>query len=108
MNGGDVVRHSASFSHERGPSPARYRWAYVTPHDLRRTWGRPALEAEVLPSVVTQRGGREDYETFRKHYLGEHSEQVQTLEAAKAGGSSARDWIFAFRMEERAGATGHR
>ncbi|WP_255169207.1 tyrosine-type recombinase/integrase [Natrononativus amylolyticus] len=33
------------------------RWLYVGPHDLRRTWGHLALEAEVLPSVLMQWGG---------------------------------------------------
>lgn len=59
------------------------RWLYLGPHDLRRTWGHLALEAEVLPSVLMQWGGWEDYETFQKHYLGKHSEEVQAREAEK-------------------------
>ena len=59
------------------------RWRYVGPHDLRRTWGHLMLEAEVLPSVLMQWGGWEDYETFQKHYLGKHSEEVQAREAGK-------------------------
>jgi len=59
------------------------RWQYVGPHDLRRTWGHLMLEDEVLPSVLMQWGGWEDYETFQKHYLGKHSEQVQAREAGK-------------------------
>lgn len=59
------------------------RWQYVGPHDLRRTWGHLALEAEVLPSVLMQWGGWEDYETFQRHYLGKHSETVQAREAKK-------------------------
>lgn len=59
------------------------RWQYLGPHDLRRTWGHLMLEAEVLPSVLMQWGGWEDYETFQKHYLGKHSEQVQAREAGK-------------------------
>ena len=59
------------------------RWQYLGPHDLRRTWGHLALEAEVLPSVLMQWGGWEDYETFQKHYLGKHSESVQDREAEK-------------------------
>ena len=61
------------------------RWQYVTPHDLRRTWGHLALEAEVMPSVVMQWGGWEDYETFQEHYLGKHSETVMDREAGKIG-----------------------
>jgi integrase len=48
-------------------------WQFVTPHDLRRTWGTQLLEAGVLPSVVMAWGGWEDWETFRDHYLGEFS-----------------------------------
>jgi integrase len=59
------------------------RWCYLGPHDLRRTWGHLMLEAEVLPSVLMQFGGWEDYETFQKHYFGKHSEQVQAREADK-------------------------
>ena len=63
------------------------RWRYLGPHDLRRTWGHLMLEAEVLPSVLMQWGGWEDYETFKKHYLGKHSESVQAREAGKV------DWL---------------
>ena len=59
------------------------RWQYVAPHDLRRTWGHLMLESEVLPSVLMQWGGWEDYETFQKHYLGKHSEKIQNREAGK-------------------------
>jgi len=59
------------------------RWRYMTPHDLRRTWGHLALEAEVLPSVLMQWGGWSDYDTFKRHYLGKHSERIQAREASK-------------------------
>jgi len=61
------------------------RWRYLAPHDLRRTWGHLTLEAEVLPSVVMQWGGWEDYPTFQRHYLGKHGEVVQSREADKIG-----------------------
>lgn len=61
------------------------RWMYVRPHDLRRTWGHLMLEEEVLPSVLMQWGGWEDYDTFKKHYLGKHSEKVMAEQAAKVG-----------------------
>ncbi|MEF8772798.1 tyrosine-type recombinase/integrase [Halodesulfurarchaeum sp.] len=63
------------------------RWRYLGPHDLRRTWGHLTLEAEVLPSVVMQWGGWEDYPTFQRHYPGKHGEVVQSLEAEKV------DWL---------------
>lgn len=48
-------------------------WREVTFHDLRRTWGTRMLESGVLPSVCMWYGGWDDWETFRKHYLGEFS-----------------------------------
>ena len=59
------------------------RWRYLGPHDLRRTWGHLMLEAEVMPSVLMQWGGWDDYETFQRHYLGKHSEEIQAREAGK-------------------------
>jgi len=59
------------------------RWRHLSTHDLRRTWGHLALEAGVLPSVLMQWGGWEDYETFKNHYLGKHGEEVQAREAEK-------------------------
>ena len=58
-------------------------WQFVTPHDLRRTWGTQLLEAGVLPSVVMAWGGWEDWETFRDHYLGEFSPEAIRRERQK-------------------------
>ena len=58
-------------------------WQYVTPHDLRRTWGTQLLEAGVLPSVVMSWGGWEDWQTFRDHYLGEFSPEAIRRERQK-------------------------
>ena len=58
-------------------------WTYVTFHDLRRTWGTRMLEAGVLPSVVMWHGGWDDWETFRKHYLGEFSPDALARERNK-------------------------
>lgn len=74
------VRRAAE---ERAAEENDERWMYVGAHDLRRTWGHLMLEAEVLPSVLMQWGGWNDYETFQKHYLGKHSEEVQAREAEK-------------------------
>jgi len=74
-----VTRSGDQLAEETGDE----RWRYMTPHDLRRTWGHLALEAEVLPSVLMQWGGWEDYDTFKKHYLGRHSERIQAREASK-------------------------
>jgi integrase len=59
------------------------RWLHLSTHDLRRTWGHLTLEAGVQPSVLMQWGGWEDYQTFKNHYLGKHSEETQAREAEK-------------------------
>jgi integrase len=60
-------------------------WRYVGPHDLRRSWGVRLLEAGVLPSVVMEWGGWEDWETFRNHYLAEFSPEALRRERGKVG-----------------------
>ena len=52
-------------------------WHYLTPHDLRRTWGTLLCEREVEPGLVMEYGGWEDWDTFRDHYLGQYSVKAQ-------------------------------
>ncbi len=52
-------------------------WQYLTPHDLRRTWGTLLCEREVEPGLVMEYGGWEDWDTFREHYLGQYSVKAQ-------------------------------
>jgi len=69
-------------------------WQYVGPHDLRRSWGVRTLESGVLPSVVMEWGGWEDWETFREHYLAEFSPEALRRERGKVswlGGEPDRD-----------------
>ncbi|WP_353634483.1 site-specific integrase [Halobacterium sp. NMX12-1] len=66
-------------------------WLEVSYHDLRRTWGTRLLEQGVLPTVVMSWGGWKDWETFRKHYLGEFSPEAMKRERGKVeflGGES--------------------
>lgn len=58
-------------------------WLEVGPHDLRRSWGVRLLESGVLPSVVMEWGGWEDWETFRNHYLAEFSPEALRRERTK-------------------------
>jgi integrase len=58
-------------------------WQFVGPHDLRRSWGVRALESGVLPSVVMEWGGWEDWQTFRDHYLAEFSPEALRREREK-------------------------
>jgi len=60
-------------------------WLEVGPHDLRRSWGVRLLESGVLPSVVMEWGGWEDWETFRNHYLAEFSPEALRRERTKVG-----------------------
>jgi integrase len=60
-------------------------WQFVGPHDLRRSWGVRLLEAGVLPSVVMEWGGWDDWETFRAHYLAEFSPEALRRERGKVG-----------------------
>jgi len=62
-------------------------WLYVGPHDLRRSWGVRLLESGVMPSVVMEWGGWEDWETFRDHYLAEFSPQALRRERGRV------DWL---------------
>jgi integrase len=58
-------------------------WQFVGPHDLRRSWGVRILESGVLPSVVMEWGGWEDWQTFRDHYLAEFSPEALRRERTK-------------------------
>jgi len=66
-------------------------WLFVGPHDLRRSWGVRLLEAGVLPSVVMEWGGWEDWETFRNHYLAEFSPEALRRERGKVGWLGGRE-----------------
>ncbi|MXV63507.1 tyrosine-type recombinase/integrase [Natronorubrum sp. JWXQ-INN-674] len=58
-------------------------WSRVDVHDLRRSWATHVLADGVLPSVVMEWGGWKNWETFRKHYLGEFSPEVLEREREK-------------------------
>lgn len=58
-------------------------WRFLGPHDLRRTWGTQLVEAEVEPGMIMVWGGWEDWETFREHYLGAYSPEMERKQAAK-------------------------
>jgi len=58
-------------------------WQFVGPHDLRRSWGVLLLERGVLPSVVMDWGGWENWQVFRDHYLSEFSPAALRRERGK-------------------------
>lgn len=62
-------------------------WSYLSPHDLRRTWGTLLVESEVEPGMIMEWGGWEDWETFREHYLGAYSPEMQRQQLSKV------DWL---------------
>lgn len=57
-------------------------WRYLGPHDLRRTWGTLLVEAGVEPGMIMTWGGWDDWETFREHYLGAYSPEMERKQAA--------------------------
>lgn len=58
-------------------------WSYLDVHDLRRTWGTYLVGQGVIPGLVMEWGGWEDWETFRTNYLGEMSPEVDRREQQK-------------------------
>jgi len=58
-------------------------WQYLGPHDLRRTWGTLLVESGVEPGMIMLWGGWEDWETFREHYLGAYSPEMERRQAAR-------------------------
>lgn len=76
----DWVRRAAerrqAASNDRG-------WSFLDVHDLRRTWGTYLVGQGVIPGLVMQWGGWEDWPTFRDNYLGEMSPEVDRREQQK-------------------------
>lgn len=70
-------------------------WSFLDVHDLRRSWGGHLLwNCGLMPSVVMEFGGWEDWETFREHYLGSITPEAAQRERAKIdyiGGSIEAD-----------------
>lgn len=58
-------------------------WSFLKFHDLRATWGTYLVGQGVIPGLVMQWGGWEDWETFRDNYLGEMSPEVDRREQQK-------------------------
>lgn len=57
-------------------------WSFLGPHDLRRTWGTLLVEAGVEPGMIMEWGGWKDWETFREHYLGAYSPEMERRQAS--------------------------
>lgn len=76
----DWVRRGA----ERRQAASRDKgWSYLDVHDLRRTWGTYLVGQGVIPGLIMQWGGWEDWTTFRDNYLGEMSPEVDRREQQK-------------------------
>lgn len=58
-------------------------WLDVGPHDLRRTWGTLLVESGIEPGMIMVWGGWDDWDTFREHYLGAYSPEMERRQAAK-------------------------
>lgn len=67
-------------------------WQYLTPHDLRRTWGGHLLwNCGVLPFVVMSWGGWDDWTTFKDAYMGEMSPEAASRERSKIYDDAQRE-----------------
>jgi len=62
-------------------------WQFLGPHDLRRTWGTLLVEEDVEPGMIMEWGGWSDWDTFREHYLGAYSPDMERRQAEKV------DWL---------------
>lgn len=58
-------------------------WSFIKFHDLRATWGTYLVGQGVIPGLVMQWGGWDDWRTFRDNYLGEMSPEVDRREQQK-------------------------
>lgn len=58
-------------------------WSFLDVHDLRRTWGTYLVGQGVIPGLVMQWGGWDDWDVFRENYLGEMSPEVDRREQQK-------------------------
>lgn len=52
-------------------------WTYVSPHDLRRSWGQNMRENGVEPGLLMEYGGWDSWDYFREHYMGQYSIEKQ-------------------------------
>ena len=76
----DWVRRAAERLHSETGDEG---WQYLDVHDLRRTWGTYLVGQGVIPGLIMQWGGWEDWDTFRTNYLGEMSPEVDRREQQK-------------------------
>lgn len=57
-------------------------WMFLGPHDLRRSWATMLVELGVEPGMIMEWGGWKDWETFREHYLGAYTPEMEKRQAA--------------------------
>jgi integrase len=86
VSGTTVYRWVRRAAERRQAETGDKGWSYLDVHDLRRSWGGNLLwNCGVLPSVVMEFGGWEDWQTFQKHYMGEITPEAAQRERAKIG-----------------------
>jgi len=83
-------------------------WQYLRPHDLRRTWGTLLVESGVEPGMIMIWGGWEDWKTFREHYLGAYSPEMERRQAALVPWLDVRDSSRDQESQRRQGQHGTR
>lgn len=100
-NGSTIYKWVARAREELHAKSGDEGWLELGPHDLRRSWGVQMLEQGVLPSVVMDWGGWEDWETFREHYLDEFSPEALRRERNKVSYLSSSTPESDQRYEDR-------
>jgi len=97
VSGRTVLRWVRRAAERRQAETGDPGWQYLGVHDLRRSWGGHLLwNCGVLPAVVQEFGGWEDWQTFQEHYLGEITPEAQQRERSKVdylGGEPDGDGI---------------
>ena len=74
-----VKRAGETLANETGDE----MWAYLSPHDLRRTWATALKADDVESLIVCDWGGWTNLETFLEHYRGAFSPDAQRQQREK-------------------------
>jgi len=82
--GTTIYRWLKSISEDIAAESDDEGWQYLDVHDLRRSWGGHLLwDCGVMPTVVMEFGGWEDWDTFASHYMGQITPEAAQRERAK-------------------------
>jgi len=78
-----VSRHLKQTVTELAEDEDDEAWESISLHDGRRTFANTMLDEDVPPLQVMEWGAWDDWQTFRDHYLHDHSEDYQSEQIQK-------------------------